>query len=381
MNVVPVSSMGLSSFMEPVMSSIQSVPSTPPRALIVGATGGFGAQMTRTLLAHGWAVHALTRHADMAEQVRSGATSWRGLEAVQWHLGDASVAADVLQAAQGAHVIVHAANPPRYQRWRELALPMLANSVAAAREVGARLVLPGNVYNFGPDAGELVNERSPQRPLTRKGAVRVEMEQMLREAGERQERPVRSLVIRAGDFFGGHSPASWFGNLMVKPGKRLREVVYPGVPEVGHSWAYLPDVAETVVLLLALDLREPQRLATCDVFHFEGHWLPQGGELAQAVRRASGNPLLPVKRLPWWVLTALSPLVPLFREIREMRYLWLVPLRLDNRKLLSLIGQEPHTPLDEAVRTSLIDMGCLSPTAATGASAAARSATAVAKAA
>lgn len=363
------------------MSSTTPVHSTPSRALIVGATGGFGAQMARTLLAHGWAVHALTRHADMAEQVRSGTASWRGLEAVQWHLGDASVADGVLRAAQGAQVIVHAANPPRYQRWRELALPMLANSVAAARAVGARLVLPGNVYNFGPDAGELVNERSPQHPLTSKGVVRVEMEQMLREAAANQTQPVRSLVIRAGDFFGGHSPASWFGNLMVKPGKPLREVVYPGVPDVGHNWAYLPDVAEAVALLLALDLREPQRLATCEVLHFEGHWLPHGGELAQAVRRASGNPRLPIKRLPWWVLTALSPLVPLFREIREMRYLWQEPLRLDNRKLLSLIGREPHTPVDEAVRTSLIEMGCLSPMAASGASVASPSAPAVGKAA
>ncbi len=341
-----------------------------PQALIVGATGGFGAQMARTLLAHGWAVHALTRHADMASRVRSGASGWRGLEAVQWHLGDASVAADVLQAAQGASVIVHAANPPRYQRWRELALPMLANTVAAAREVGARVVLPGNVYNFGPDAGELLSERSPQHPLTSKGAVRVEMEQMLREAGAGMARPVRSLVIRAGDFFGGHAPASWFGNLMIKAGTPLREVVYPGTPGVGHNWAYLPDVTQAVASLLALDRGEPQRLAVCEVVHFEGHWLRDGGEIAQAVRRVSGNPGLPIKRLPWWVLTALSPLVPLFREIREMRYLWQIPLRLDKRKLESLIGPEPHTPLDEAVRASLIDMGCLSPvTASDGAEA------------
>lgn len=374
--------------MNPSTSAKASVSTTAvssrPHALIVGATGGFGAQMARTLLAHGWAVHALTRHADTASRVRSGAPSWRGLEAVQWHLGDASVAADVLQAAQGASVIVHAANPPRYQRWRELALPMLANTVAAAREVGARVVLPGNVYNFGTDAGELLSERSPQHPLTSKGAVRVEMEQMLRDASQAREsgaQPVRSLVIRAGDFFGGHAPASWFGNLMIKSGKPLRQVVYPGAPGVGHSWAYLPDVTQAVAMLLALDQREPQRLAVCEVVHFEGHWLPQGDEIAHAVRRASGNPQLPIKRLPWWLLTALSPVVPLFREIREMRYLWQVPLRLDKRKLQSLIGPEPHTPLDEAVRASLIDMSCLSPAAAGDAAKTGQAASAAVKAA
>jgi len=43
------------------------------------------------------------------------------------------------------------------------------------------------------------------------------------------------------------------------------------------------------------------------------------------------------------------------------------PLRLDNRKLERLIGAEPHTPLDEAVRQSLAALGCLP--AATGAAA------------
>jgi len=56
----------------------------------------------------------------------------------------------------------------------------------------------------------------------------------------------------------------------------------------------------------------------------------------------------------------LTPFVRVLREMREMRYLWQVPLQLDNRKLVALLGQEPHTPLDEAVRHSLIELGCLS---------------------
>ena len=47
------------------------------------------------------------------------------------------------------------------------------------------------------------------------------------------------------------------------------------------------------------------------------------------------------------------------RELLEMRYLWQVPLRLDNSKLVSLLREEPHTPLDEAVRQTLADMGLL----------------------
>jgi len=328
-------------------------------ALVIGATGGLGAEVARQLLAQGWQVRALTRHADMAARVAADGAGPHGLQGVVWHVGDALNAGDVLQAAQGVRFIVHAANPPRYARWRELALPMLAHAIEAARAVDARLILPGNVYNFGPDAGACVDEASPQRPLTRKGAVRVEMEQMLQAAARVPERPLRSLVLRAGDFFGGHAPASWFQTMMVKPGQPLTKVVYPGEPEVGHAWAYLPDMAATMRRLMDLDLADRQALAPCEVLHFGGHWLPRGIEMAEAVRRVSGVEALPIKALPWRLLMALSPFVRVLREVREMRYLWQVPLRLGNHKLLRLIGPEPHTPLDEALRQSLIELGCL----------------------
>lgn len=49
---------------------------------------------------------------------------------------------------------------------------------------------------------------------------------------------------------------------------------------------------------------------------------------------------------PWPLLILLSPFKTLFREMREMRYLWQDPLRLSNDRLLSVLKTEPHTPLD-----------------------------------
>jgi hypothetical protein len=37
----------------------------------------------------------------------------------------------------------------------------------------------------------------------------------------------------------------------------------------------------------------------------------------------------------------------------EMRYLWQVPLQLDNTKLQALIGAEAHTPLENALAVTL----------------------------
>ena len=83
-----------------------------------------------------------------------------------WHRGDAMSATDVAAAARDATVIVHAVNPPGYRNWGELVLPMLDNTISAARTNGARIVLPGTVYNFGPDAFPDLHETSPQNAVT-----------------------------------------------------------------------------------------------------------------------------------------------------------------------------------------------------------------------
>lgn len=326
------------------MNGIQN--STARTALVIGATGGIGGEVARALLAGGWRVKGLAR--DPAEAaMRAG---WVG--DVDWVAGDAMRADDVLAAARGVAVIFHGANPPGYKNWRGLAIPMLANSIQASRASGARLIFPGNVYNYGPDAGPVLTEDAPQHPLTRKGRIRVEMEAMLEAASYDG---VRSIIIRAGDFFGPRQPASWFKNAMVKPGKILTSVTYPGVREAGHAWAYLPDLAATIARLAAIeeDLPEFERL------HFGGHFLARGDEMAAAIARAVGNPDLPVKPLPWALIYAGAPFSTFMREALEMRYLWQIPLRLDDSKLRGLIGQVPHTQLDHAVRETLAAIGCL----------------------
>lgn len=313
-------------------------------ALVIGATGGVGSEVARALSRHGWTVRALTR--DLTKAATSGSAG------VEWIAGDAMVSRDVVAAAQGAALIFHGANPPGYRNWRGLAIPMLRSSIAAARASGARLVFPGTVYNYGPDAGAVITEASPQHPRTRKGQVRVEMEQMLRDAAADG---VRSLVVRAGDFFGSRIGSAWFNQVLVKPGQPVRTITYPGDTDVGHAWAYLPDLAETFAEIADRE----HELPAFDTFHFSGHWFANGIEMAHAVRLASGQPNLPIRGFPWLLLRVLSPFVALFREVLEMRYLWERPLALDNRKLVRLIGREPRTPLDVAVHDSLRELGCL----------------------
>lgn len=312
-------------------------------ALIVGITGSFGGALAQALAEHGWKVRALHREPARAQaKVSTGVVN-------EWVAGDAMAEDAVVRAAAGAEVIVHAVNPPNYRNWRGLALPMLRNSITAAAANDARVVFPGNVYNYGPDSWADIKEDSPQHPVTRKGAIRVEMEALLRTT------PVRSLIVRAGDFFGGRGASSWFDLAMVKAGQPLRRVVYPGAVEVGHAWAYLPDLAEAVARLLAREAA----LERVALFNFAGHYLPRGIEMAQSIRRAAGDQTLPVRRLPWPLLRLAAPFSETLRELMEMRYLWQEDVRLNGGKLQRFLGEVPHTPLDVAVRDALSELGCL----------------------
>ena len=316
------------------------------KVLVLGATGGIGGEVARQMRAAGWEVCALTRDVDKARRENAG---------FSWIKGDALNRQEVLAAAHGCAVIVHAVNPPGYRNWAELVMPMIDNTVAAAIAEGATIVLPGTVYNFGPDAFPVLHEDSPQNPQTRKGAIRVQLEQRLQQASRQG---ARVLIVRAGDFFGARVANNWFAQGLVKPGKPVHAVSYPGAPGVAHQWAYLPDVARTVLELI-------ERRASLDAFarfHMAGHVDTDGTQMTQAIqhvvlRRTGHQPR--VGRFPWWLMKLIAPFVVTVREMLEMRYLWQTPLLLDNRRLVAALGQEPHTPLEQAVEATLADLGCL----------------------
>lgn len=311
-------------------------------ALILGATGGIGRALAEALQRQGWRLRCLHRRAD---ELVAASSPWA------WVRGDAMRPEDVVRAAEGAKLIVHAVNPPGYQNWAERVPAMAASTVAAAHAHRADIFLPGTVYNFGPDAGSNPSEDAPQHPLTRKGRIRVELE----AAFEAAVRPgTRVLVLRAGDYFGPRHGNGWLPQVMVRPGRPVRSVMLPARPGVAHQWAYLPDVAEAAARLI----EGWDGLPDFSRFHFEGHVDRDGRGLGEAIRRVIGREV-PLRAFPWFLLPAMGLFSETMREVKEMRYLWQQPLVMPNRALRAVLGEEPHTPLDEAVRRTLVGLGCL----------------------
>ncbi|MFO1197427.1 MAG: epimerase [Burkholderiaceae bacterium] len=315
-------------------------PSSRSTVLVLGANGRFGAAAVDAFAAAGWNVLAQARRAPAS------------LPAGARHVATAveDTAALAAQAA-GARAVVHAVNPP-YTRWAREALPLARAGMDVAQRLGATFMLPGNVYNFGTSMPPVLREDTPERADTRKGRIRCEMES---ELAARARQGLRSVVLRAGDFFGGGA-GSWLDLVIVKS-LRAGKLVYPGPLDRAHAWAYLPDLARALVKLAARD-----DLPAAARLHFAGHTLT-GAELLAGLERAAGTlglaPATGWRRggMPWPILRAGGLFVPMWRELAEMEYLWRVPHALDGTPLAATIGAPASTPLDAALETTLAGLG------------------------
>jgi len=310
------------------------------KALILGLSGSVGIAAAVALARRGYAIDGLAR--DPARAAQTLARRAPGLAAT-WHRGDALDPSAVMAAASGASVVLHGANPPKYRRWREDGLPMLANALAAAQANDARLLFPGNVYVFAPDAGTHLDESAPKNPRTVKGRIRVEMEAMLARSG------ARTAILRAGDYFGPGADNTWFAQIPVRKTGRIVKLHDLETARAAHSWAYLPDLGEAFAELAERDAT----LETHAVFHFRGHRTDAALPMAAAIAQTLGADAPPVRAFPWLAFRLVSPFVGFVREALEMRWLWTNDLLLDNRKLVATIGAEPHTPLDRAIAMTL----------------------------
>lgn len=299
------------------------------RILVMGAGGRLGYAAAEAFRDAGWDVKSLVRPG------RAAAAPPK-TEVVEVTTREAAV-----EAARGCDVVLNALNPILTE-WRKHAMPLAYSAIAAAEANGSMLLFPGNVYNFGQDMPAVLDENTPMRPTSRKGEMRVEMEQRI---GEATERGMRAIVLRAGDFFGA-GRGSWLDLVILKALARDR-ITYPGPLDVIHTWAYLPDLAATMVRLAAVR----HTLAPFETFGFPGHALT-GAQLVSAIEAATQR-RFHVRHMSWWMLKTVGQLLALGRELAEIEYLWRVPHRISGDKLQAAIGDVPHTPLLKALRASL----------------------------
>lgn len=343
------------------MHATPSSSSPAGSVLVLGGRGRFGLAAVQAFARDGWRVLAQMRPGAHAPTV-AGA-QWLA-QAVDTPQAIQALVAQVRQAG-GATVVVHALNPHQYTRpaWERENGPLLQSGMAVARALGATLMLPGNVYNFGQQMPAVLLEGAPHRPTVAMGRIRTDMEAGLEAATQRGE--LRAVIVRAGNFY-GQGQDTWLDRAMLT-GIRRGKLVFPGPMDVATPWAYLPDLAQTFVAVA----RVRHAMPAFEELHFSGHtlaghdWVGALQPLAREQGWLREGEALRVGGMPWLPIRALGLVMPTLGALAALRYLWNRPHRLDNHRLRALIGSEPHTPWPLALQRTLQGLDLLPAAAAT----------------
>jgi nucleoside-diphosphate-sugar epimerase len=311
-------------------------PGMKGRIVVLGGAGRLGRAAAEAFQSAGWRVASLVR----------GSSAGRAAPGTEIIEVDARDSEAVIAVIGGADVVLHALNVP-YADWGRLALPLADTAIAAAHESRATLIFPGNLYNYGAGMPARIDETTSMRPTSRKGAIRVAIETRMREAADGG---LRTIVLRAGDYFGGEGTGSWFERIIVKEIAAGR-LTYPGPLDTMHEWAYLPDVAQAMVKLV----ERREQLAPFATLGFAGRAVT-GREFLAAISRACRRDFK-IDFVPWRLLEMMGVVVPVFRELSDISYLWSTPHAIDGTQLAEIIGDIPRTPLDQAIVASLATLG------------------------
>jgi nucleoside-diphosphate-sugar epimerase len=305
--------------------------------VIRGFTGGIGRAVAQALVKRNEKVVCLVRDIEKAQKY---AGELQGLEFVK---GDASQRADVESVLQNASTVYYCINVP-YPEWEENARELLAVTVDAAIQHHVKLVFPGNVYVYGHAQSQLVSEVHPHGAHTKKGKIRIEMEELLERASK--ENGLQYTIIRMPDFYGPYVVNGFSEQFYIKAlqGKKL---TWFGSLTVAQEFIFIEDAGEAMVIA-----------GLSDTAYGRSFNIPGCAEttaqayLEEIVRQAGKN-----SSIGGMNITAVFKLLGLFnatvKEFVEMLYLKQERLMLDGSHYNKVFGTLPATSYDKGIRKTL----------------------------
>lgn len=299
--------------------------------VVVGA-GLIGRRVAQRLIERGDRVTLLTRRGTELPGARAMAA-------------DASDTATHIAAAEGSRTIFLCANPAIYsaEEWAAVWPPIFRAAIAAAHDVGAGLVVMGNLYPYGVPDGPMT-EHSPENTTSPKGLIRKAGWAAVKAAHDAGE--LRGVEVRASDYFGpGAGATAMLGERFFVPLLESRTARVVGDPAAPHSWSYLDDIAATLI-------------AAGD---FRGEWgriwhVPSGEphsrlEIADTVNEWFGTHGK-VAAIPQLALRALALGSPQLKGVLDESYQFRHPFVIDASDTERMLGVHA-TPWERALRDTV----------------------------
>ncbi|MCA1319124.1 SDR family NAD(P)-dependent oxidoreductase [Bacillus tianshenii] len=303
------------------------------KALVIGASGGMGYSIVKELVSNGIEVVAFSRGAGKLEEL------FGKEELVAIQPGDAENAKQLIEAAQGCDVIFHALNIP-YSQWKEKLLPIVKNILKAAEMSGAKLAVVDNIYAYGKSSAKLITEDKAKRPHTKKGKIRLEMEQLIFNSD------VPAFIAHFPDFYGPNATNTYMHytlNQIVWKNK----AGYVGPKTIAREFLLTTDGAKAMVTLALHPKAYGQN------WNIPANRTITGNELELLIKNELGE-----KKSLYSISKPMFAFFSLFagkdmREGLEMQYIANEATILSGSKYENEIGPLPRTPYEEGLRETI----------------------------
>lgn len=302
------------------------------KALVLGASGGMGYALVRELVSRGVDVVAFARGEEKLK------TLFGKEKNVKIYVGDALVEREVSEAAHGVDVIFHAVNFP-YQIWNVTHLVCMDILIRVAEEQQAKIALVDNIYAYGAQHKEQVMEDIMKEPHTKKGKIRLTMENKLKASH------VPSMIVHFPDFYGPFAESTMlyetFKNVV-----QHKSANFVGSTHVAREYVYTFDGAKAMVELALRDNAYNQNWNIPAVYPVTGE------EIIKIIREETGYQKS-IRTVSKTMIRFIGMFQPFMREMVEMMYLTETPVILSGQKYEAEIGPVPVTPYQEGIRATL----------------------------
>ncbi|QTD39668.1 SDR family NAD(P)-dependent oxidoreductase [Sporosarcina sp. Te-1] len=300
------------------------------KAIVLGASGGMGFSLVNELTERGVEVIAFARNEAKLESL-FGSNSL-----VRVQPGDVLDREAVYRAATGVDTVFHSVSIS-YEQWNEKLPLIMRNVLNAAKD--RKLVIVDNVYAYGRHDGKKVSEETEKNPHTRKGKLRLALEQEVKASG------VPYIIAHFPDFYGPNAGNTILHHTLERVQLNTK-AGYVGDLEIPREFIYTPDGAKALVELAMNEKAFNQN------WNIPGERLVTGMELIGMIRNLTGYDKK-VSSVTKSMIRLAGLFNPFMREFLELAYLYEHPFQLDGSKYEREIGALPKTPYEEGLRQTL----------------------------
>ncbi|KGE17186.1 NAD-dependent epimerase/dehydratase family protein [Paenibacillus wynnii] len=300
--------------------------------LVIGGNGGLGLAITEELLSKGKAVTATYHHSKEAlTSLKASHLTMRPF--------DIKVDQTLEPLLSGVKTVYFCLNVP-YQDWYSV-MPQALKRITQSLKPNQHLVFPGNVYGYGKFQYVPADEDHPKAALTRKGKLRNQLEELLKEQAGSQG--FRYVIPRYPDYYGPNVTNRVFGPIFTGALK-AKTISWPGNLHVPHDLIYIRDAAKAAVLLA--DSGESGE------WHVSGGGAMEGQQFLNIVQDAAGSSRKS-RTLPSWAVGLAGIFDKEAKEFHELLYEFQYPLMLNEAKFTKRFPSYAATPHPEAVKETL----------------------------